>query len=101
MMLGKTLQNLKKTKESFFNMERGTLVNIDLLKRGIMVYYHGNFDDYDTTFKLKDIKPHPISYPFKFLVINIPYESVDFSPYVMIETDVDDEIKDWIIKLCN
>jgi hypothetical protein len=40
MILKNTLKNLQKTKESFFNLEKGVMVNTDLLKKGLMVYLH-------------------------------------------------------------
>lgn len=97
MILEKTLNNLRKTKESFFNMERDTLVNLDLLKRGIIVYYHGNFDEYDTTFKLKDTRYY--YYP-DYLILNKPNNDFDYSPYVMIKSTNEEDINNWIIKLC-
>jgi hypothetical protein len=39
MVLYKTLNNLRKTKESFFNLKSGDVVTIELFKKNLHCYY--------------------------------------------------------------
>jgi hypothetical protein len=100
MTLGKTLNNLRKTKESYFGLKKGTMINTDLLKKGLMVYYVGNnyfkFKVIDTYLELGFNKRYYKLCNKKNNIIETNY----FIPYVMKDGNVFG-IQNWVIKLCN
>lgn len=99
MTLEKTLKNLRKTKESYFGLKKGTMINTDLLKKGLMVYYVGNnyfkFKVIDTYLELGFNKRYYKLFNKKNNIIETNY-----IPYVMKDNFVLG-IQNWIIKLCN
>ena len=56
MNLKETLYNINRTKESFFNIDKGKFINYDVLRNGILVYnkFCSNFK-YQNDFNHNDI----------------------------------------------